>query len=179
MSTRKPLVFASIVLLATVSGGAVRADGPGLGKPITESDIKPWDISILPDGTNLPPGNGMAAQGAAIFAQKCALCHGENGKGGIAAALVGRDPPLDSGIDAGKTIANFWEYPTTLYDYIRRAMPWPTPRTLSDTEVYDLVAFILAQNKLIGDDDVMDAQSLPKVKMPNRDGFIIKFPDKI
>jgi cytochrome c len=178
MSTRKPLVFASIVLLATVSGGAVRADGPGLGKPITESDIKPWDISILPDGTNLPPGNGTSAQGAPIFAQKCALCHGENGKGGIAAGLVGQ-PPLDSDIDAPKTIANFWEYPTTLYDYIRRAMPWPTPRTLSDSEVYGLVAFILAQNKLIGDNDVMDAQSLPKVKMPNRNGFIIKFPDKI
>ena len=179
MSTRKPLALCCVLAFVLATGGVTRADGPGLGKPISESDIKAWDISILPDGTNLPPGSGTPAQGAATFAQKCALCHGENAKGGTNAALVGRDPPLDSGIDANKTIANFWEYSTTLFDYIRRAMPWPTPRTLTDDEVYGLVAYILAQNKIIGDDDTMNAQSLPKVKMPNRNGFIIKFPEKI
>lgn len=179
MSTRKLLLIATLVASALGGGSVTRADGPGLGKPLAESDIKGWDISILPDGTNLPPGSGTPQQGAATFAAKCALCHGENGKGGVSAALVGRDPPLNSSIDANKTIANFWEYSTTLFDYIRRAMPWPTPRTLTDDEVYGLVAFILAQNKIIGDDAVMNAQSLPKVKMPNRNGFIIKFPDKI
>ena len=179
MSTRKPLAFTALLALALVVSNAARADGPGLGKTIAEPDLKAWDISILPDGTNLPAGSGTSAQGAATFAMKCAVCHGEHGEGGISTALVGRDPPLTSGIDANKTIANFWEYSTTLFDYIRRAMPWTAPRTLTDNEVYGLVAFILAQNKLIGDNAVMNAQTLPKVKMPNRDGFIIKFPEKI
>jgi cytochrome c553 len=179
MFMRNSLAFAASLALILGAGSATRADGPGLGKRLGESDVKEWDISILPDGTNLPPGSGTPAQGAATFAIKCALCHGENGKGGVNAALVGRDPPLTSGIDANKTIANFWEYPTTLFDYVRRAMPWPSPRTLTDEEVYGLVAFILAQNEIIGEDAVMNAQSLPKVKMPNRNGFVIKFPDKI
>jgi hypothetical protein len=179
MSMHKLVAFVALVALGLGASGATRADGPGLGKPLAESDVRGWDISILPDGTNLPPGSGTPAQGAATFAMKCALCHGDNGKGGVNAALVGRDPPLASSIDANKTIANFWEYSTTLFDYVRRAMPWPAPRTLTDDEVYGLVAFILAQNKIIGDDAVMNAQSLPKVEMPNRNGFIIKFPEKI
>jgi cytochrome c len=153
------------------------AESPGLGEKISEADIKPWDISILPDGTNLPPGSGTPQQGAAIFAQKCVVCHGEGGKGGISASLIG-SPPLDR-IDAPKTIANFWAQSSTLFDYIRRAMPWPTPRTLKDEEVYALSAYILSLNKLIGENEVMNAETLPKVKMPNRDNFIIKFPDKI
>src|SRR5262249_25765674 len=87
-------------------------------------------------------------------------------------------PPIKS-IDATKTVANFWGYSTTVFDYVRRAMPWMTPRTLTDDEVYALTAFILARNKIIGDNDVMNAQTLPKVKMPNADNFTIKFPDKI
>src|SRR5262245_3393696 len=90
----------------------------------------------------------------------------------------GGGPPIKS-IDATKTVANFWGYSTTVFDYVRRAMPWMSPRTLTDDEVYALTAFILAQNKIIGDNDVMNAQTLPKVKMPNADNFIIKFPDKI
>jgi cytochrome c len=170
--------FAALLTALALGAGAARAaDTPGLGQPIAEGDVQPWDISILPDGTNLPPGSGTAAEGSKIFAEKCALCHGENGKGANAAALVG-SPPLDH-IDATKTIANFWGYATTLFDYIRRAMPWPTPRTLSNDEVYALTAFILAQNKIIGENEVMNAQSLAKVRMPNRDNFIIRFPDKI
>ena len=172
MSMRKTLALVALLALAVGASGATHADGPGLGKPLAESDVRSWDISILPDGTNLPQGSGTPAQGAATFAMKCALCHGDNGKGGVNAALVGRDPPLASSIDANKTIANFWEYSTTLFDYVRRAMPWPAPRTLTDDEVYGLVAFILAQNKIIGEDDVMDARSLPQVKMPNREGFV-------
>ena len=175
MFMRSVLCATAFLLALGIDG--LRAEGPNLGKPISHADIAPWDISILPDGTGLPPGQGRAADGARIYAEKCAACHGDNGKGGVNAPLVGGGP-LDR-IEAVKTIANFWGYPTTLFDFIRRAMPWQTPRTLSNEEVYALVAYIFAQNKLITDNDVMNAQTLPKVKMPNRDGFIIRFPDKI
>ena len=177
MFTHKPVPSAVLLALALGAGPAIAADGPGLGKAISESDLKPWDISISPDGTGLPPGSGTPAQGARIYAEKCAACHGENGKGGRNAALVG-SPPI-TGIDSPKTIANFWPYATTLFDFTRRAMPWQQARTLTDNEVYALTAYILALNKLIGEKDVINATTLPKVKMPNRDGFIIRFPDRI
>src|ERR1051325_310351 len=164
-------MFGSALWFASVSA-------QGLGKPIHEADVAAWDISILPDGTGLPAGSGTPQQGAAIFATKCAACHGENGKGASAAALVGGQP-LTSGIETAKTVANFWPYATTLFDFTRRVMPWPRPRTLSNDEVYALTAFILAQNRIIGDGDVMNAQTLPKVRMPNRDGFIPRFPERI
>ena len=169
-----------ITLLALALGSATAAanDTPKLGKPIGEADIKAWDITILPDGTNLPPGSGTPAQGAKLFIEKgCIACHGEGAKGATNMALVG-NPPIDR-IEATKTIANFWANATTLYDTIRRAMPWPTPRTLSDSEVYALTAYILSLNKIIGENDTMDAQTLPRVNMPNRDNFIIRFPDRL
>ncbi len=175
MFTRK---LPSVVLVLSLGSSAVYSAGPNLGTPIEPADIAAWDISIQPDGTGLPMGGGTPAQGARIFAQKCALCHGENGKGGPFAALVG-GAPVSSGIDTPKTIANFWGYSTTVFDFIRRAMPWQQPRSLTDNEVYALTAFILAENKLIGEDDSMNPETLPKVRMPNRDGFIIRFPDKI
>lgn len=171
---------AALLIVAWLAAGAARAeDRPGLGQKITESDVKAWDITILPDGTNLPPGSGTPAQGAALFAERCALCHGDGGKGGPNAMLVGHGPNLTDGIDANKTITNFWAYATTLYDYIRRAMPYSQPRTLSDDEVYALCAYILSQNKLIGETATMNAQTLAKVQMPNRENFIIRFPDMI
>jgi cytochrome c len=172
------LSFGSATLLAADKNG-LGAQSTGLGQPITEGDIKAWDITILPDGTNLPPGSGTATQGEKIFAEKCALCHGDGAKGGRNAALITDQPLQGRGIEANKTIKNFWANSTTLFDYIRRAMPWPNPRTLSDDEVYALAAFILAGNKLIASDATMNAQTLPQVKMPNRDNFIVKFPDKI
>jgi len=153
------------------------AAGPNLGQPVTHADLAAWEIHVLPDGKGLPAGSGTMAQGAPIFAQKCAFCHGESGKGGVSAALVGA-PPMRS-MDSPKTIANFWPYSTTIFDFIRRAMPWQAPRSLSDDEVYALTAYLLALNKLIGENDVMNAQTLPKVKMPNRDGFIPRFPDRM
>jgi S-disulfanyl-L-cysteine oxidoreductase SoxD len=148
---------------------------PGLGVPISERDIAAWDISAAPDGSGLPPGSGTPAQGAKIYMQKCVMCHGEAGRGKPFATLVG-GAPLTNGIETPKTIANFWGYSTILFDFTRRAMPWTQPRTLTDDEVYALTAYILALNKLIGENDVMNAQTLPRVKMPNRDGFIVKFP---
>ena len=176
MFTRNNTMLAAAVLAATAA--AAMAETPNLGKPIDEAAISAWDISILPDGTNLPKGSGTPAQGAAIYAQQCVACHGDNGKGGVAAALVS-DQKI-AGINAGqKTIKNFWPYATTIFDFIRRAMPFQTPRSLGDDEVYALTAYILAENKLIGATDVMNAQTLPQVKMPNRDNFILRFPDRI
>ncbi len=174
MSMRRTIAVSFALALGT---GVALAESPKLGKKLTEAEIAAWDISILGDGTGLPAGRGTAAEGAIIYAQKCALCHGENGKGGPSAAVVGGGP-LDR-IEATKTIANFWGYPTTVFDFTRRAMPWQQPRTLSNDEVYALTAYIFSLNKLIDEKDVMNAQTLPKVKMPNRDNFIIRFPKEI
>lgn len=184
MSMHKPLVtlvLASAFALMVQAAPAWAQNNSGLGKPIAESDIKPWDIAVLPDGTNLPPGSGTPAQGAKIFAEKCSACHGDAAKGGVAPyypALVG-GLPLTTGIDTVKTIANYYAYATTIFDYTRRAMPYNMPHSLTDDEVYALTAYILAQNKLIGDNDVMDAKTLPQVKMPNRDNFIMPYPDRL
>jgi S-disulfanyl-L-cysteine oxidoreductase SoxD len=175
MFTRSSAFAAVALILATA---AVASERPNLGKPITEAEIAPWDISIMPDGTGLPAGSGTAAQGAKIFAEACSACHGDNGKGTeFGAALVG-GPPRAS-LDGGKTIRNYWPYATTLFDYIRRAMPYTQPNSLGNDEVYALTAYILSLNQLIGENDAMNAQSLPKVQMPNRDGFITRFPDRI
>jgi cytochrome c len=176
MSTRS-VVAAALLGLVMGSGAALAQTGPNLGIPITEADVGAWNITAMPDGTGLPPGSGTPAQGAPIYAANCAVCHGEGGKGGKNARLVGK-PPLDR-IEAPKTIANFWGYATTVFDFTKRAMPWLTPRTLTDDEVYAITAYILAENKIIGPTDVMNAQTLPKVKMPNADNFIIRFPDRI
>src|SRR5262245_17757438 len=175
MSTRNATLGA--ILFALTGSAALAQQGPNLGQPITEADVGAWNLNAMPDGTGLPPGSGMPEQGKALFAQKCAACHGEGGKGGSAAALVG-SPPLNA-IEAPKTIANIWGYATTVFDFTRRAMPWIQPRTLTNDEVYAIVAYILAENKLIGPNDAMNAQTLPKVKMPNADNFIIRFPDRI
>jgi len=171
------LVLASSVAFAQGSLESGRQT-PNLGHRTSESEIAGWDISILPDGTGLPPGSGTPEQGAKVYAAKCALCHGPEAKGGTNAALVG-GAPLTNGIDTPKTIANFWPYATTLFDFTRRAMPWQQPRSLTNDEVYALTAYILSLNKIIGENDVMNAQTLPKVRMPNRDGFIARFPERM
>jgi cytochrome c len=150
---------------------------PNLGKPIMPAELAPWNITILPDGTNLPPGSGKAAEGEKVYAEKCSACHGEKGQGGIAGQVIGGPPKAT--LDGGKTIANFWPAATTLFDFIRRAMPYSAPKSLTDQEVYALTAYLLAANKLIGENDEINAKTLPQVKMPNRDNFIIRFPDRI
>jgi cytochrome c len=167
------------LVLAFSAGAAAAADAPRFGQPIAPDDLAPWDISIGPDGVGLPAGSGTPAQGATVFAERgCALCHGERGSGGPSGALVGGGPLNTTDRDPVKLIGNYWPYATTIFDYTRRAMPWNQPKTLSNDEVYALTAYILALNKIIGENDVMNAETLPKVRMPNRDGFISKYPEK-
>jgi S-disulfanyl-L-cysteine oxidoreductase SoxD len=166
-----------VIFTIALGASAAFAQAPNLGKPLNPAEIAEWDINVLPDGTGLPTGNGNSADGARVYAAKCAMCHGENGKGGVNARLVGGEQIKD--MESEKTIANFWPFATTLFDYIRRAMPWRQPKSLTNNEVYALTAYILSLNKIIGENDTMNAQTLPKVRMPNRDGFIIRFPDKL
>jgi S-disulfanyl-L-cysteine oxidoreductase SoxD len=145
---------------------------PHLGQPIAPADVAPWDISIGPDGAGLPPGRGSAKEGEAVYAAQCQACHGEKGAGKPNDMLVGGMGSLAPGKAPVKTVGSYWPYATTLFDYIRRAMPFPESKSLKDDEVYAVSAYILHLNGIIGADDVMDAQSLPKVKLPNRDGFV-------
>lgn len=166
------------VLLAGLALAAfgVAAQGPGLGIPITEDDVADWDITVFPSGENLPPGSGTAAEGAELYAQQCAVCHGVNGEGALAGPVTGGEP-LTSGIDTRKTIKNFWASATTLFDFTRRQMPLYTPRTLTDDQVYALTAYLLSVNDIIDEDTVMNAETLMQVEMPNRNGFRPRFPE--
>ena len=154
---------------------ALAAETPRLGQPIAPAELAPWDISVGPDGAGLPPGRGTAAQGAAIYAAKCQACHGEKGAGKPNDQLVGGAGTLAGDRPAVKTVGSYWPHATTLFDYIRRAMPWNETKSLSGDELYAVSAYILNLNGIIGESDVLDAQSLPKVQMPNRDGFVL-FP---
>jgi cytochrome c len=148
----------------------------GIGRPATSAEIAALDIDVGPDGAGLPPGRGTAAGGAPLYAARCAGCHGKTGKEGPNDILVGRLPgdvfPFARDPRAPKTIGSYWPYATTVFDYIRRAMPPDAPGSLTDDEVYNLVAYLLSLNELIPADAVIDAASLPMVKMPAHDHFV-------
>jgi len=148
----------------------------GIGRPATPAEIAALDIDIGPEGAGLPPGRGTAADGAPIYAARCAGCHGKTGREGPNDVLVGRLPgdafPFARDPRAPKTIGSYWPYATTVFDYVRRAMPPDAPGSLKDEEVYNLVAYLLAANELIPQDAVIDAASLPKVQMPARAHFV-------
>lgn len=147
-----------------------------LGRPATAEEIQAWDIAVGPDGENLPPGRGTAKDGAAIFARKCAACHGPNGEGASEKALVGGQGTLAT-LSPRKTIGSYWPFAPIVWDYINRAMPRFQEGSLTPDEVYSLTAFLLFKNGIIGENEVMDAKSLPKVQMPNRDGFLPAKPE--
>ena len=153
--------------------GVVGAQSPDLGRAATPEEIAAWDISIDPSGAGLPAGGGTARQGEAIFAAKCAACHGEKGAGKPNDQLVGGSGTLSGDKPPVKTVGSYWPYATTLFDYIRRAMPLNESKTLANDEVYALAAYLLQLNGIIGESDTMDAQTLPKVPMPNREGFVV------
>lgn len=150
-------------------------DGPDLGVAISPEDLAPWDISIEPDGTGLPPGSGDVATGEAVYIAQCLACHGEEGAGQPNDQLVGGHGTL-SELNQTRTIGSFWPYASTVFDYIRRAMPFNTPQSLDDDEVYALTAYLLYLNGIIDEDEVMDASTLSTIQMPNRDGFIVAYP---
>jgi cytochrome c len=168
MSMLRPLAICIAMLAATPAF----AQAPQFGQPIAPADIAPWDISIGPDGVGLPAGSGTATQGETIYAAKCQACHGEKGRGKPNDPLVGGTGTLAPDKVPMKTVGSFWPYATTLFDYVRRAMPFQESQSLTSDELYAVSAYILHLNGIIGANDVLDAQSLPKVRMPNRDGFI-------
>ncbi|MGY2803471.1 cytochrome c [Bradyrhizobium sp. USDA 4524] len=141
------------------------------GRPATPAEIALWDIDVRPDGTGLPPGSGTAARGKEVFADNCAACHGDKGVGGIKDRLVGGQGTLTSNAPV-KTVGSYWPYATTLFDYIHRAMPYQAPGSLSVDDTYAVAAYILSLNGILPADGKLDRDSLPKIKMPNRDGFV-------
>lgn len=167
---------AALVLVAGTATAAVET--PMLGKPISPADLAPWDINIGPDGAGLPPGKGSAKEGKQIFAEKCSYCHGTEGQGTPADRLVGGQGTLTTDAPV-KTVGSYWPYATTLFDFVRRAMPLNQPQTLTNDEIYAVSAFILSANGIIKTRDVMNAKTLPKVKMPNQGNFFIVYPGNL
>jgi len=141
-----------------------------LGRTPTKAEIDAWNIDVRADGQGLPPGSGSVAQGRTIFAETCAACHGEKGQGGPADPLVGGFGTLTQH-NPVRTVGSYWPYATTLFDFIRRAMPFNAPESLNADQVYAVSAYVLSLNGIVPDDTVLDAASLPKISMPNRNGF--------
>src|SRR5262245_43139547 len=153
-----------------VASVAIAQEGPKLGVPATAEQVAGWDLSIGPDGAGLPPGSGTAAAGKIVYDAKCVACHGVDGAGRPNDQLVGGQGTLRDAAPI-RTIGSYWPYATTVFDYVRRAMPYVQPHSLTADETYAVTAYLLALNKVIGDNDVMNAETLPKVVMPNRANF--------
>ena len=165
---------AVLAALGVLAGVAMAAEPQrlGLGRPATPGELGAEDIDVRADGAGLPPGRGSVEDGAALFASACAACHGERGEKPVIPALRlvgGRGTLATPG--AVQTVGSYWPYATTLFDYIRRAMPFNAPQSLTPDQVYAVTAYILHLNNIVPDGAVLDADSLPKVRMPNRDGF--------
>jgi cytochrome c len=180
MSTRNAFwlwATAAAAAAACATAPVSAQEGPGLGQPISPTDLAPWDISIQPDGAGLPPGSGDATKGAQVYTTHCVMCHGVGGAGQPNDRLVGGQGTLGD-LAQVRTIGSFWPYATTVFDYIRRAMPFLTPQSLSNDDVYAVTAYLLAENGIIAKDATLDARSLARVRMPNRDGFIMAYPQR-
>ena len=172
-------LLASAIVLAAPAMGLAQSPKFNVGTPLSQDEIKSFDFMIGPEGKELPPGHGSPKEGAAIFAKRCQVCHGQNGQNGVIRRLVLGSPgkpyrgPFKA--DERDSVA-YYPYATIAWDYINRAMPVPKPGSLTHDEVYSLVAFLLYRNGIIQENDVMDAKSLPKVEMPNRNGFVPAVP---
>ena len=160
--------------LACLAATAAPAEQYGLGRTPTPEQIAGWDIDILPDGTGLPPGQGSVLEGGRIFQEKCASCHGDHGEAGDGlpvARLAGGQGTLATNHPV-QTVGSYWPFATTLFDYIRRAMPLNAPQTLGNNEVYAVSAYVLHLNGILPADAILDRQSLLAIHMPNRGGFV-------
>ena len=168
-----------VMILAGSVAGLAQSRLYNMGTPASPEEISKLGLIVGPEGKELPPGSGTAKEGAEIFAKQCAACHGRNGEGGAAQQLVlgsPGNPHKGTFKDKERTPISYWAYATTVWDYINRAMPVPKPGSLTHDEVYAVVAFLLYRNGIIQETDVMDAKSLPKVEMPNRNGFVPAVP---
>ncbi|AWN35842.1 c-type cytochrome [Methylobacterium radiodurans] len=171
MATRRARALAAALLVLGIGGAARGTERLGIGRLASEAEIAAWNIDIDRDGRKLPPGRGSVAHGRAVFEAQCAFCHGSRGEGGTGERLVGGVGTLATAKPV-KTVGSFWPYAPTLFDYIRRAMPMNAPQSLSDDDVYAVSGYVLHLNGLAPEDAVFDAQSLPAIRMPNRDGFV-------
>ena len=161
----------TLVIAAAALPSRAQLPTYGLGRAPTPDEISAWDITIPPDGKGLPPGSGTATSGKAVYTERCASCHGEKGNDGKYDPLVGGRGTLTTDKPV-KTVGSYWPYATTLWSYINRAQPFDEPGSLTHAQVYAVTAFLLYLNGIIGETDVLDARTLPAVKMPNRDGFV-------
>ena len=171
MTQQKTLLISVLIAIGINPVVAETPQGPGLGQSVSPEAIALWDISVFPDGEGLPKGEGTVADGEVLYQQKCMVCHGENGLGATADQLAGAQMSLSSDYPE-QTIGSYWPYATTVFDVVRRSMPMTAPGSLTDNEVYAVTAYLLYLNQLIARDAVMNASTLPKVKMPNVGGFI-------
>ncbi|RME33679.1 MAG: cytochrome c [Gammaproteobacteria bacterium] len=169
------LLMALLPALPSQAAGLPAQGSPQLGTRVDPGLAQRWEISVFPDGTGLPPGRGDVATGEELYRRRCLSCHGPNGEGATADELAGGEHGL-TGIPPDKTIGTYWPYATTLFDFIRRAMPMDAPWSLSADEVYALCAYLLHLNGILPADAVLDQESLPGVEMPNRHGFISWWP---
>lgn len=160
-----------LLFLVAVAGIAWAQPQSSIGRTPTPEEIKRWDVSVFPDGRELPPGGGTAAEGAEVYRLRCEECHGPEAKGADQAALVGGHDTL-AGDKPKKTTVGYWPYATTIFDYVRRSMPFKKPGSLTDDQVYAVVAYLLSLDGVIESDARMDRDSLPEVRLPNRDGFV-------
>ena len=162
----------NVVMGAIVAGAlASSAFAYDFGRTATPEEIKLWDIDVRPDGKGLPEGSGTVAHGKSVYEENCEACHGANGKDGIKDRLAGGQGTLASETPV-KTVGSYWPYATTLFDYIHRAMPYQAPGSLTVDDTYAVAAYILSLNGILPEDGMLDTATLPKIKMPNRDGFI-------
>jgi len=168
----------ALLVVAAPWGFAGADEAPRLGEPLSADEVADHDFVVLPDGTGLPAGSGTARAGAAIYATHCLACHGQRGTGGINDVLAGGQGTID-GAEPVRTLGSYWPYATTVFDYIRRAMPYQEPGVLGDDEVYAVTAYLLYINGIIAIDDRMDADSLPAVSMPNSGNFVWAYTPRL
>ena len=165
----------SAIALFCLTSAAAAAESPGLGVPVSDAELESLDYVVMPDGRGLPEGSGDAHQGLAVYQRECRICHGDGGQGGPNDRLTGGVGSIGTGQPV-KTIGSYWPYATTVFDYVRRAMPYHQPGNLTTDEVYAVTAYLLAENGVIERDQVLNAENLPAVEMPNREGFSWAWP---